>query len=633
MKKISFQVYLRYKFDNVMSKGLLTLMLWLGIFTVIIILFIAGIVVLLGIKPQGYEELGFISAFWLSLMRTLDPGTMGTDTGWPFRIVMLLVTLIGIFVVSTLIGLVSNSILNKIDLLRKGRSFVVEKNHILILGWSSKIFTIISELVIANENQSDPCVVILAEKDKVEMEDEIRDKAGNLKNTRVICRSGNPIDIADLHIVNPFDTKSIIILDQENVNSDSQIIKTILAITTNRKERKKPYHITAEIKDRNNYEVAQMVGKDEVELILSEVFIALIMVQTGRQSGISVVYTELMDFSGDEIYFNSEASLVGKTFAEAIFAYEDTAVFGIQKSNGTIRLKPELDTVIDKGDKLIGISEDDDTMILSGKSDYEIDPQMIVNGTVQEMAPERILLLGWNDRAKTVIEELNNTLQPGSYLKVVANMDDKPAAAINIISHNLKNLSIEFEKADTTNREVLESLDATNYDHIIVMSYQEGIGIQEADAQTLITLLHLRNISEASSSDMNIVSEMLDLQNRKLADVTKADDFIVSDELLSLVLSQVSENKYLMKVFKNLFGSKHSGIFIRHASAYVKTDSPVNFYTVLESARQKDEVAIGYRILAHKNDVNKAYGVVINPAKSKDISFTEEDMIIVISKS
>ena len=124
---------------------------------------------------------------------------------------------------------------------------------------------------------------------------------------------------------------------------------------------------------------------------------------------------------------------------------------------------------------------------------------------------------------------------------------------------------------------------------------------------------------------------MLDIQNRKLAEVTKADDFIVSDNLLSLLMSQVSENKYLMQLFDKLFSSVESGIFIVPVSNYVKVGQPVNFYTVLESARLKNQIAIGYRIIAYKNDVDKAYGVIVNPIKSETIRFTEEDKIIVLT--
>ena len=48
----------------------------------------------------------------------------------------------------------------------------------------------------------------------------------------------------------------------------------------------------------------------------------------------------------------------------------------------------------------------------------------------------------------------------------------------------------------------------------------------------------------------------------------------------------------------------------------------MNFYTVVEAARQRNEVAIGYRIVAHSDDAGKAYGVVINPNKSESITFS-----------
>ncbi len=621
---------MRYAFDNVMSQGLMVLMLYLFLLTGLIVSGAAAIFVWIGIKPSGPEDVGYLDIFWMSFMRTLDPGTMSDDAGWGFRASMLLVTLIGIFIISTLIGLVSTSILAKINKLRKGRSFVVEKGHVLILGWSPKIYTIISELVIANENQKNPRIVILAEKDKVEMEDEIREKVGITKNTKVICRSGNPIDITDLQIVNPSETKSIIILDQETENSDSEIIKSILAITSNPQERTIPYHITAEIKDQKNYEVAKMVGKGQVELILSEVLIAMIMVQTGRQSGLSVVYTELLDFSGDEIYFTHEPQLVGKSFSEAIIGYEDSAIIGLQTADGEVKLNPPLDWVLTENDKVIAITEDDDTIVLSGIKDHQIDKDAITKPGNGELPPEKILVLGWNERAEMILNELNNYVIKDSRVKVVCSKD-KTRKIEKRIKPGLDNITLEFEVSDITDRKDLERLEPITYDHLILLSNEDTHDIQESDAQTLITLLHLRSISDDTGRDLNIVSEMLDVQNRKLAEITKADDFIVSDELISLVLSQVAENKFLMRVFEELFGSRNCGIYINPVQDYVQSGLPLNFYTVLESARQKGQIAIGYRIMAYKGHADKEYGVVVNPKKSELIRFTSKDKIIVLS--
>ena len=120
------------------------------------------------------------------------------------------------------------------------------------------------------------------------------------------------MDIDDLRIVSPSTARSIVVLAPEGDEPDADVIKTILAITNDPARRPEPYHIVAEIRDRANLDVARMVGRDEVELILSEEVIARITAQTCRQSGLSVVYSELLDFAGDEIYLTEQPALAGR---------------------------------------------------------------------------------------------------------------------------------------------------------------------------------------------------------------------------------------------------------------------------------------------------------------------------------
>ena len=639
MTKPGMRERIRYAFDNTMAKGTLALIAWLAVLSIGVILLATMVAVGLRIRPgHSDEDLTAGEVAWMSLMRTLDPGTMGGDSGWAFRATMLLVTLGGIFIVGTLIGVLTTGIQGTIERLRKGRSFVMEQRHTLILGWSSKIHTIISELTIANENQRRPRIVVLADKDKVEMEDEIRDKTPNLRNTKVICRRGNPNDMTDLYIANPHESKSIIILSPESdaaghaaAGADSPTIKTILAITNNPDRRASPYHIVAEMKEKKNLDVAKMVGKDEVELILSDDLTARIMVQTCRQSGLSGVYLELMDFDGAEIYFNEEPLLIGKTFGESLASYVDSSVIGLQMADGTVKVNPAMNTAISKGDKVIAITEDDDTLIIS-KQTGSVDESAIRTSQRPPPKPERVLLLGWNHRAQTIIRELDTYVPAGSLVKVVANVklaQDQVVA----FGKELENLAFEFQTADTTSRTVLDRLGVNHYEHIILLCYENQMDDQEADAQTLITLLHLRDIADHSGAQLNIVSEMLDMRNRELAEVTKADDFIVGDKLISLLMSQVSENKYLMRVFDDLFDADGSEIYLKPVRDFVETGKPVDFYTVLESARRRDEVAIGYRINALARDVSKAYGVKVNPVKAQMVTFAPEDKIIVIAEN
>ena len=638
MRQITLADRLRYAFDRSMSRGPLALIGWLGLISGVIVLLGAMLVAVVGIVGEGTdgqpEEVGFAEALWRSLMHSLDAGTVAGDNGWTYRILMLLITLGGIFIVSTFIGILSNSLAVKLDELRKGRSFVVEEGHTLIIGWSANIFTILKELAIANENQKKPRVVILADKDKVEMEDEIRAKAGDTGQTRIICRSGSPLDATDLDIVNPQAAKSIIVLAPEaSSDPDVQVIKTVLALTKSPNRRKEPYHIVAEIRERKNMDVAQLVGREEAQFILSSDLLSRLTVQTCRQSGLSLVYQELLDFGGDDIYFQNEPQLAGKTFGEAIFAYEDSCLIGLRTAEGLVILRPPFDMRLNPQDQVIAISEDDDTVILSGLPAPAIN-EAALQRPAAPAAPqiERTLILGWNKRGNTIIRELDNYVPSGSQVFVVAS-DPAAADAFKDAAEGLRHLEVFYEPGDTADRSTLDGLQIPTYDHVILLCYADLMPAPEADAHTLMTLLHLRDIEDRSGRQIAIVSEMLDSRNRDLAEATRADDFIVSDRLTSLMLAQVSENKELLAVFADLFDASGSELYLKPATDYVMAGTAVNFYTVLEAAQRRGEIAIGYRRVQDANDAAKYYGVVVNPKKSYNITFSAEDKIIVLADS
>src|SRR5215213_1467720 len=322
MRKVTLADRLRYRFDNTISRGTVALIGWLFLVLLALVLTSTLFVYLTGLAPaSGGGRPGFLETLWLNLMRTIDPGNVGGDEGsWQYLLAMLAVTASGILVFSTLIGAIFTGIDNKLTDLRKGRSFVVEREHAIIFGWSSEIFSVIAELVVANESRRGACIAVLADKDKVEMEDEIRERVSNTGNTRVVCRTGDPIDVDDIEIVNPHDARSIIVLSPEDDEADSQVIKTILALTNNPERREDPYHIVSRIRKQENLGVARMVGRSEVELVPVDDLIARITAQTCRQSGLSIVYTDLLDFGRDEIYFIREPRLAGMSFSEALTA-------------------------------------------------------------------------------------------------------------------------------------------------------------------------------------------------------------------------------------------------------------------------------------------------------------------------
>ncbi len=635
MKQITFAQKLRYRFDNTMSKGAAALIGWLFLVSLVMIVLFSAVVVLSGAAPagEGGEQPGFLSLLWSTLMHALDAGTVAGDTGERSYLAMMFgVTLGGIFIVSILIGLLTSGIENKLSDLRKGRSFVVEEGHTLILGWSAQIFSILEELILANESRSGAAIVILAEKDKVDMEDEIRSKIGDSRRTRIVCRTGSPIDLGDLAIVNPGAARSIIVLSPENDDPDSHVIKTLLALVHSPERPEKPYHIVAEIRDRANMEVARLVAKDEAQLLLVGDLISRITVQTCRQSGLSVVYNELLDFGGDEIYMREEPELAGKAFKDALFAYEQSSPIGLLKKDGTIALSPAPDTVIAKGDRVIVIAADDSAIAMSKGKKAEISEKAIRTKKTAKREAENTLILGWNHRGVAMILELDKYVSSGSVVSVVAS-DEGVKQVIADECPELSNIRIQFVLGDTTDRRVLDKITGeASYPHIITLSYSDTLETQAADARTLVTLLHLRDIAAKTGKTFSIVSEMLDIRNQKLAEVTRADDFIVSDKLISLMLSQISENKELAAVFADLFDPEGVELYLKPAGDYVALDEALTFYTVVESARRRGEVAIGYRRQALSGDSSASYGVKVNPKKSDKVRFEEGDRIIVLAE-
>jgi ion channel POLLUX/CASTOR len=626
-ERTSFRAWARYQFDKSMAAGTAALIGWLALISLAVIALAAAVVALTHVAPDGSEPLSFGEAMWESLMRTLDSGTMGGDTGWGFRMVMLLVTLGGIFIVSTLIGILSSGIEGKLDELRKGRSNVLESDHTIILNWSPSIFDIISELVIANESRKRPRIVVMANRDKVEMEDEIAAKAGPLRNTRVICRSGDPNDLHDIRIVNPQASRSIVILSPDGDDPDSQVIKSIVALVNDPQRRAEPYRIAAEIRDGRNAAIARVVGGRETQLILADDLLARIVVHSCRQSGLSAVYTELLDFDGCEIYTAAQPGLTGKRFADALMGYDNCTLIGVAEAGGAVHVNPPMERVFADGDKAILIAEDDEA-IRPGSGAPSIDASLTRDGRPGDKLPERTLILGWNRRGPLIARELSRYVAKGSLLTIVA---DTPGIAEEVAGLKLAgdHLEVACQVADSGHHDVLETLGIAGYDHVLVLGYSDTLAAQPADTRTLVTLLHLRRLADAAGRHINVVSEMIDVRNRELAEVTRADDFVVSNKLVSLMLAQASENETISDIFASLLDEDGSEIYMRPAAHYVALDRPVNFHTVQAAATRRGQIAIGH---CRAPDAANRSGVTVNPDRTAAVSYAAADRIIVISR-
>ncbi|MEU4224099.1 potassium transporter TrkA [Nonomuraea sp. NPDC026600] len=620
MARVTFRERVRYWFDNTMSRGTASLIGWLAVVSFGLIAVVAGLTLWLAPEePDGVGGAGHV--MWIALMHALTPSKVASDKGSvAYMAVMFAGSLGGIFIVSMLVGLLSNGLKQKVDRLRRGRSRIVESGHTVVLGWSDQVFTIVAELVKAHASQPGSVIAVLAERDKLAMEEDIREHLGDLGRTRLVCRTGRPTESRDLNLMNLAAARSVVVLSPDGEDPDAHVIKILLALAK-RPGIRPP--VIAAIAASRNIAAARLAGGKDVHLVDSDDTAARLIVQSSRQSGMSVVCMDLLNFDGGEIYLRAGTELAGSTYGEALHAYETATVIGLRRPAGVV-LNPPMDTLIEAADQVIVIAHDD-SAIRPATGEPALDETAIAVADRTEPEPERTLLLNWNGRADQIVQYLDGYVSPGSVLEVAA---DHPKAGAGLAG--LANLTVNVKECDTTDRYALESLGVGLFQHVIVLS-DDRFKPHHADTRTLMTLLQLRDMQSALGEHYSIVSEMHDENNRELAEVTEADDIVISDTVIGLLLAQLAENRHLADVFGYLFDSRGSEIYPRPAGSYVASGKQVTFSTVIEAARRRGETAIGYRDTSAIN-IPPHYGIVLNPPKSEPIVLNRQDAVIVLAE-
>ncbi len=613
-------VKLRYWFDNTVSRGTTGLIGWLAIASAALVLIIGtGLEIVAPDSQEGH----LFQNLWKTFVATFNLDAPGEGKLAELALWFVL-SIGGIFIVSALIGLLTSGLSRRLEQLRKGRSFVLEQDHSVILGWSDQIYTVLQELVTANQSRRKATITILADMDKVLMEDRVQHRLPDTGKTRLVFRTGSPLDLTDLELVNINEARSIIVLPPDSASvedADAFTLKVLLAINKGPAFRGRPHHVVASVRDGRNRAVAKLAGGDATVLDGDDIGARLI-VQTARQSKLSVVYQDLFDFGGDEIYMTSEPAFVGRQFGEILQAYEKCCPMGLLHAGGKTTLNPPMQTVIRPDDQLVILAEDD-SMIKLAKTLAPVDPSAILHAARGPAAPEHTLILGWNGRATRIIQQLDVYVPNGSTVDIVSDRPDAHPAAAGLM---LRHLAVRIKDGEIRDRQVHESLDVGSYQNVILLCDEREDPLT-ADSRVLVTLLHLRDLLANTGHSGSIVSEMRDERDRALAQLTKADDFVVSEQLVSLLMTQVSENKHLESVFIDLFDPDGAEIYIRPSNYYVRDQAGLTFATAVEAARRRGEIAIGYRMA----DPGDGHGIVLNPPKGAPMPVI--DRLIVLANS
>ncbi|CAN6165624.1 unnamed protein product [Urochloa humidicola] len=541
-----------------------------------------------------------------------------------------------------------------VDSWRKGKSEVIETNHILILGWSDKLGSLLKQLAIANKSFGRSVVVVLAERDKEEMEMEIANLEFDFMGTSVICRSGSPLILADLKKVSVSKARAIIVLasDENADQSDARALRMVLSLTGVKEGLRG--HVVVEISDLDNEPLVKLVGGELIETVVAHDVIGRLMIQCALQPGLAQIWEDILGFENAEFRIKRWPELDGMRFGDVLISFPDAVPCGVKVASkvGKILMNPNDEYVLREGDEVLVIAEDDDTYAPAPIP--EVNKGFLPNIPTYPKYPEKILFCGCRRDIHDMIMVLEAFLAPGSELWMFNEVPVKEReikltdGGLDICG--LTNIKLVHREGNAVIRRHLESLPLETFDSILILADESAENSEHSDSRSLATLLirdiqskrlpsreltsphryngfchtaWIREMKHASDKSI-IISEILDSRTRNLS-VSRISDYVLSNELVSMALAMVAEDKQINRVLEELFAEEGNEMCIRSAEFYLYDQEELSFFDIMVRAREREEIVIGYR-LANSDQA------IINPEHKSEIrKWSLDDVFVVIT--
>jgi voltage-gated potassium channel Kch len=608
--EVSLRERFRYRFDNVLARGTAAALAWLGVVTLAAVLFSAVLLTLFGVTFTGTGPSGLAEDTWQSLLRILDTGTMASDIGWGRRILALLITLFGLLVAGTLIGIIAAGVEDRIDSMRRGRSTVIESGHLVILGGSTRIPVIIEQLVLANAERGPNTIVVLSQTDPTELRRAVVDAVPDQRRTRVVYRYGDPTVRADLALARVSEARGVVVLP-EREGDDVSVTQTVLALTAELGTLHE-LPVVVEVADPTTAQRLVQACGATMHPIVTAGAIARTGAFALRQRGLSKVINELTDFHGCDLHLANRPQLRGVRFDEVVGRYRNARPLGIARRDGRFELNPPADSTFDDGDRLVVIAYDLERIEEVGS------PMRLRRGGSIELGAasveEHILVLGWNPLCPDLLSGWSAAASSASRVEVV--FDPRMIEPSDIVVPPL-DIDIRVSPVEEVSALVLDPAPTT----IVVLGYT-STDSAAADARTMLDVMHLSRRYASAGQAPRFVVQLLDDDHADLAVLAGPDDFLVSSALGSQLIAQLIEQPERRAVLLALYGGDDASIRMIRCDR-LDLVGTLTMAEIVAAAYAVGVLAIGWRCTADGS-------VVLNADVDASVTLTSDDELVVV---
>ncbi|MEV5759553.1 NAD-binding lipoprotein [Streptomyces tendae] len=627
-RPVSWRHRARYVFDRTLARSTGALLGWLAACCLAIVVPVSTLLVWTDPRaPRSLSER--LVAVWRTSAETLR---LGGVTGAPLRMLLsVFLGLIALLCVSTLVGVITTGLGDRLEELRRGRSRVLEKGHAVVLGWSDQVFTVVGEMVLSQVGRVRGAVAVLADRDSAVMASDLNTALGAVtRGVRVVCRTGEPTDPAALALLTPAAAHCVLVLPGDHDAADAEVVRVLLALRALLGAGAGP-PVVAAVRDERFLTAARLAAGARGVVLDVESTTARLLVQAARQPGLVRALRDLLDLTGAEFHVVHAPDALGLTFAEISLRYEDACAVGYLAADGRALLTPASSARCGPGDRLIVVARDDRPPVPE-REGTTVDLSVMAGPRDRQRSCSKTLLLGWNRRGPVVVGLLRRTAQPGSLLHVVTGSDDGSVTAGASGPTDDERVAVSYRVGEPTRPDTLRALDLFGYDTVIALGPDAGPHRARPDDRLLLTLLTLRAVEEESGRALPVVAELTDHRSLALAPLGPEGDAVVRGELTSLVMTRIAQNTGMAAVFEELFAARGGALALRPASYYVLPGRVASFATVVASALRLGECAIGYR--AHDACTpRREVDVRLAPGKAERRAWNSMDEILVVTPS
>lgn len=623
----------RFMLERFVLRGVHSRLLFAAAIVALVSL-LAGAIVLLA-DPATSE---FDEAVWWAFLRLTDPGYLGDDEGVARRIVSTIVTVLGyVLFLGLLIAILTQWLTNSIAKLESGVTPVAIADHVVILGWTHRTPTIVSELLrtgkrvarfLERQGASQLRIVILADHVDQARTRELREALGGLWNDRqVLLRAGSPLRLDHLERV-AFRKAAALILPgadfaERNPQAvDAQTIKTLLSVATHVGESDKAPLAVAALYDARKAPVARRAYAGESEIVSADEIISRIIAQSVWQHGLCEAFTELLTLEqGNSIYVRRAESEVGARFGELRGAWPKAVLLGTFRLGERLAaLNPGPETVLDEEDVLIFVARRIDDC---GPPKERTPLPEAAPTALAPPAPERarrVLILGWSRKVPSLLREFANYGQDAFQIDVVTLIPiQERKRMLALLDLGTANDRVRHIEAGFTVPGVLDRLEPQRYDNIVLVASEFLAEGDQADAATVTTFLMLSGLLSEEGPCPDVLVELMDEENRFLF-AGERDDVIVSATTASYLLSQVSLRRELAAVYAELCRPRGGQLTLQPAAQYAP-GAAARFGDLERAAFARGEIAVGIR---------HAGRLAMNPDREVEWRLESGDQLLVL---